>query len=212
MDVHVTRAVRHAPELHLALPARRRVAVRVPPLDGEDTGRPDFEIQHGVAEQDAPGDHRPAGLARPLHHELLAHQHQRHLVRPGDADDVGCFVGSVAVVEDLPASDGVLVLARSPVFARRESADDDGERRLAGDEPVPSRVVRLHHEARAFPRDGPVRPGSLNLARGEADILGSDVDRHRRLRQVHSVQRHGHDVCANLRPAHRRDGPRAPGL
>ena len=92
-----------------------------------------------------------------------------------------------------------------------QRSNDDGQGRLPGDEPVPARVVRLHHEARALARDGPVRPGALNLARGETNILRSHVDVHRRPRQVDPIEGHGQHVRANLRPAHRRHRARRPG-
>ena len=220
MRVDVPGAVGDAPKLHLALSGRRHVAVGVAALDGEDALGADFEVEDCVAEQDAAGDDRRARFARALHHQLLAHEHERHLVRPGGADDVRSLVGAVAVVENLAPGHVLLSLlaaarasssSSSRVGATSQRSNDDGEGRLPGDEPIPSRVVRLHHEARAFASDGSVRPRALNLARGEANLLRSHVDVHRRPRQVHPVERHGQHVRANLRPAHRRHRARRPG-
>mmetsp|Transcript_3114 Transcript_3114/g.7658 ORF Transcript_3114/g.7658 Transcript_3114/m.7658 type:complete len:323 (+) Transcript_3114:2157-3125(+) len=95
---HRPRAVCRAPQRHLPLPGRRAVAVRVPALDGESARGANLQVQDGVAQKRAPRRHRLAGLAVPLHHQLLAAQGERHLVRAGDANHVRRLVRAVAVV------------------------------------------------------------------------------------------------------------------
>ena len=79
-----------------------------------------------------------------LHHELLPRQHKGDFERTRDAQGVRRFVRAVAVIKNLAPRSRAAGLVR-------QRPQHHAQRRAAFREPVPPRVVRLHHE-RAYDR------------------------------------------------------------